>query len=69
MKLYEGDFVKWRLPLDNDYSYGKIDSIKKTIALVTYVGGYYSGKQVEIHIKYIEKGGREGGGKVKRRRK
>lgn len=69
MRVNEGDFVKWMLPLDNDYSYGKIDSIKKAIALVTHIGGYYDGKQVEVHLKYIQRGGCESGSKAKRRRK
>lgn len=69
MKVAEGDFVKWMLPLDNDYSYGKIDGIKKAVALVTHVGGYYDGKQVEVHLKYIQGGGCKSGSKAKRGRK
>ena len=69
MRVNEGDFVKWMLPLDNDYSYGKIDSIKKAVALVTHIGGYYDGKQIEVHLKYIQRGGCKCGGKAKRGRK
>ena len=69
MRVNEGDFVKWMLPLDNDYSYGKIDSIKKAVALVTHIGGYYDGKKIEVHLKYIQRGGCKCGGKAKRGRK
>ena len=64
MRVSEGDFVKWMLPLDNDYSYGRINSIRNAIALVTHIGGYYDGKQVEVHLKYIQKGESKSGGKA-----
>lgn len=68
-----GDKVRWMLPLDNCYSYGRIESIKRSVALVTQIGGYYNGKQIEVHLRYIEKA-RKGGlasgsknSKIKRR--
>ena len=63
-----GDLVKWRMPLDQDYSYGKILSIDRGIARVVHTGGYYDGIEIDVYIKFIEKGGNESGYKVKRRR-
>ena len=54
MRVSEGDFVKWMLPLDNDYSYGRINSIRNAIA---------------VHLKYIQKGESKSGGKAKRGRR
>lgn len=61
-----GEMVMWMRPLDEDYSYGRIESIKKSLATVSCTG-YYTGITAEIHLKYIEKvqrgGGSVGGGK------
>lgn len=59
--MYEvGELVRWRCPLDADYSYGYILEIKRN--LVTVVGtGYYSGITTEIHLRYTEKVKRGGG--------
>ena len=61
-----GELVRWRYPLDADYSYGYVVGIRRS--LVTVVGtGYYKGVTTEVHIRYIEKvekgGGSCGGGK------
>ena len=55
-----GELIKWRNPLDADYSYGTILEIKSSTAIV--VGsGYYTGAITEVHLRYIEKA--EKGGK------
>ena len=59
-----GELVRWMRPLEEDYSYGYILDIKKSIATVVNTG-YYSGVTAEVHLKYIEKVKR-GGGKVER---
>lgn len=69
MSIQEGDFVRWMLPLDHDYSYGVITGINKNYAIITHTLGYYKGKQTEVHISYIRKGGLRSGNKTKRRRK
>ena len=57
-----GERVRWRTPLDADYSYGTILEINRGIA--TVVGsGYYHGVISEIHIRHMEKLSR-GGKKV-----
>lgn len=60
--LKVGDTVKWMCPLDHDYLYGEIVSIKKSIATVKGIG-LYSHITAEVHLKYIEKltGGRNCG--------
>lgn len=50
-----GDYVRWMLPLDHDYSYGIINRIEKSVALITETGGFYDGKQLEVHLRNIEK--------------
>ena len=56
-----GELVRWRCPLDADYSYGYIVSIRRN--LVTVIGtGYYRGVTTEVHIRYIEKVKRGGDG-------
>ena len=69
MCVKSGDLVKWMLPLDPDYSYGKIIEINRGVARVRHIGGYYDGKEIEVHLRYIIKEGKESGGKTKRRRK
>lgn len=55
-----GELVRWKCPLDADYSYGYVVEVKR--GLVTVIGtGYYSGVTTEVHIKYIEKVKRGGG--------
>ena len=49
-----GDRVRWRAPLDADYSYGTIIAIKRGFATVMETG-YYQGVITEVHIKYMEK--------------
>lgn len=68
MSVKSGDLVKWMLPLDPDYSYGKIIEINRGVARVRHIGGYYDGKAIEIHLRYIIKEGKDRGGKTKRRR-
>ena len=69
MSVKSGDLVKWMLPLDPDYSYGKILSINRGVARVKHIGGYYDGLELEVHLRYIVKGGNDSGNKTKRRRK
>lgn len=57
-----GEMVKWRCPLDEDYSYGTILQIKNSIATVK-CSGYYAGVIAEVHIKHIERLDK-GGGRV-----
>lgn len=68
MQIKSGDLVKWMMPLDHDYSYGKILSINRGIAKVVNTGGYYDGLEQEVHLRYIVKEGNNSGGKIKRRR-
>ena len=56
-----GEVVKWRLPLEEDYSYGTILKINRGKAIVRD-SGYYTGKIVEVHLKYLEKHKRGGKG-------
>lgn len=60
--VYEvGELVKWKSPLDSDYSYGYILEIKRNLA--TVIGtGYYSGVTTQIHLRYIDKAKKGGGG-------
>lgn len=62
-----GDTVKWMCPLDHDYTYGEILSIKKNIATVKGIG-LYSKITAEVHLRYIKKvtGGRNSGSTFKR---
>lgn len=68
MVLKEGDPVKWMLPLDSDYSFGRILTINKSKASVIHTKGYHTGAREEVHIRYIKRRGKRGG-KSKRRRK
>ena len=58
-----GDTVRWMCPLDHDYTYGEILSIKKSVATVKGIG-LYKDITAEIHLRYIERvaGGRNIGG-------
>lgn len=60
MSYKTGELIRWMMPLDNDYSYGYILGIRRSIATIKCTG-YYSKKTVEVHLKYIEKH-RGGGG-------
>ena len=55
-----GEDVRWRCPLDADYSYGTILEINRSIATVEG-SGYYAGKISEVHLRNIEKIERGGG--------
>lgn len=61
-----GDTVRWMCPLDNDYTYGEILSIKKSVATVKGIG-LYKGVTAEVHLRYIQKvtGGRNSGSTCK----
>lgn len=48
-----GDVVRWIEPLDHEYSYGKILSLKHNRAIVEEMG-YYAGKKKSIHLRYIK---------------
>ena len=66
-----GDTVKWRCPMDADYSYGIILDLKKNTALIKGMG-YYAGIIVEVNLKNIEKlerGGRSFGSNSKKHSK
>lgn len=51
---------KWMCPLDNDYTYGEITALRKSVATVKGTG-LYSGITAEVHLRYIEKAMRGGG--------
>lgn len=55
-----GDAIKWMCPLDNDYIYGEITALRKSVATVKGTG-LYSGITAEVHLRYIEKAMRGGG--------
>lgn len=69
MAVKEGDLVRWMLPLDHDYSYGKIDKVNNNRALVTHTKGYHAGTQTEVHVRYIKKEAKKRGNKAKRGRR
>ena len=48
-----GDAIKWMCPLDNDYTYGEIIALRKSVATVEGTG-LYSGITAEVHLRYIE---------------
>ena len=63
-----GELVKWREPLDADYSYGHIIEINRNLATVRCMG-YYTGNINQVHFRYIrkvQKGGKGIGGSKKR---
>ena len=63
-----GDLVKWLLPLEPEYVYGYIRSINDSYVDIEEIG-YYTGKITRLHqrnIKLVKRGGRSGGGKVKK---
>lgn len=63
--LKVGDIVKWMCPLDYDYFYGEIVSIRNHFATIHGIGLYKDIKTV-VHFKYIKKlagGINRGGGK------
>jgi hypothetical protein len=63
--LKVGDTVKWMKPLDHDYFYGEIVSIRNHIATIKGIG-FYRYITAEVHFRYIKKvagGGNYGGGK------
>ena len=48
-----GERVRWMEPLDPEYSYGKILSIEHNLATLEEMG-YYAGKVVTKHLRYIK---------------
>lgn len=56
-----GELVRWRTPLEADYSYGTILDIKRNLATLEG-SGYYKGKITEVNLRYIEKLERGGKG-------
>ena len=54
------ELIRWRDPLDADYSYGTIQEIRRGSALVLG-SGYYTGVVFAIPLRYIEKVIRLGG--------
>lgn len=61
--MYEvGELVKWRCPLDADYSYGTILEVNNRNVARVEGSGYYAGVITEVHLRYIEKVKRGGGG-------
>lgn len=60
-----GERVRWRSPLDADYSYGVVVSVTRKWVVVR---GYYAQREELVHLRYIEKvksGGRRFGGNKK----
>lgn len=60
--LKVGDIVRWMCPLDHDYYYGEIISIRDRFATIKGIG-IYKRTTAEIHFACIEKvaGGGNGG--------
>ena len=53
--MYEvGELIRWRSPLDEDYSYGYIVEMRKKYAVVQGTG-YYTGSLALIHTRNIER--------------
>lgn len=53
-----GDAIKWMCPLDNDYTYGEITALRKSVATVKGTGlysGITSGGTPKIHRKVNER--------------
>ena len=53
-----GDAIKWMCPLDNDYTYGEIIALRKSVATVKgnwVIQRYYSGGTSKIHRKANER--------------
>lgn len=65
-ELYIGDTVRWREPLDADYSYGKVISADRTKATVAGLN-YYYGITTEVPIRNLEKAGGKGFGSTGKR--
>lgn len=66
-----GARIKWRSPLDADYSYGTVTEIDNGRAIVRGTG-YYKGVLMRVHLRYIEKldtGGKKGGRSKKYRKR
>ena len=61
--LKVGDIVKWMCPMDYDYYYGEIVSIRKSYATIKGIGLYKHIAPAEIHFKYIKRvaGGKSSG--------
>ena len=58
-----GDAVRWICPLDADYSYGwVIDISSKKVATLLTAKGYHRGIKTEVHLRFVEKDKRGGGG-------
>ena len=56
-----GELVKYRNPLDADYSYGTVVEINRNVA--TILGSeYYTGVTTAVHLRYVEKAKRGGNG-------
>lgn len=63
-----GELIKWREPLDEDYSYGHVVAVDRTVVTVRCLG-YYAGITTHVHIKYVrkvQKGGKRVGGSKRR---
>lgn len=48
-----GEIVRWMEPLDHEYSYGKLIEIQRNRAIIEEMG-YYAGKIVSIHFRYVK---------------
>ena len=60
--MYEiGELIRWRSPLDEDYSYGYIVEVGNKYAVVSGTG-YYKNSLALVHLKNIEKRGGESDG-------
>lgn len=68
-EVHIGDKVRWRGPMDADYSYGKVIGADRTKAVIAG-SNYYYGHTLEVPMRYLEKAGGKGfGGYGKRQSK
>lgn len=65
-ELHIGDKVRWREPLDADYSYGKVIGAGRTRATIAG-SNYYYGNIIEVPMRYLEKVGGKGFGSNSKR--
>lgn len=62
-----GECVRWRAPLDADYSYGIVLAVRSGYLKIRG-SGYYDGVITHINLQYIDKGGNDNGGKEHNKR-
>lgn len=52
--LKVGELIRWRSPLDADYSYGTVVAVQKAYVIIRSKG-YYEGLEVKVHISDVER--------------